>query len=171
MKTAFKILVPIDFSDLSKEAFFVACDIAKRLQGRLLILHVVDYVTPSLFFAEGMVPPESHTEFLDFRIAKEKQLEELMEDERARGLWIHPIFTTGVPTEEIVERARRHKADLIVMSTHGRTGISHFLLGSVAEGVIRKAPCPVLTLNPAVLSHMKKEELSPFDMERKEIMQ
>ncbi len=160
MKTLPSILVPIDFSDLSREAFFVACDVARKFGATLMVMHVTDFISPSLYFAEGMLRLESDSELIDLRIATEKEIEKLMADERARSLRIHPILAMGVPSREIAEKAKHHKVDLIVMSTHGRTGISHFLLGSVAEDVIRKAPCPVLTLNPNVLSAIKNGELS-----------
>lgn len=157
MQRRLKILVPVDFSELSKQAFFAAADLARKMYAKLIVMHVIDYVPGSPFFQEPGLP--STREYLvDVRINKEKELDKLTEDERVRGVPMHSLFVVGVAEKEIVERARRYRADLIVMSTHGRTGVSHFLLGSVAEQVVRKASCPVLTLNPQVLSGIRKGE-------------
>lgn len=163
MEKRLKILAPVDFSELSKDAFFAAVELAKKLNAKVIVMHVIDYIPGSPFFLEGSLP-ESREYLVDVRISKERELDHLIEDERVRGVPIHSVFVVGVAEKEIVEKAKRYRADLIVMSTHGRTGVSHFLLGSVAEQVVRKAPCPVLTLNPHVLDAFKKEELTVSEM-------
>lgn len=163
MKKRLKILVPVDFSELSKDTFFAAAELAKKINAQMIVMHVIDYIPGSPFFLEGSLP-ENREYLVDVRISKERELDKLTEDEKVRGVPMHSIFVVGVAEKEIVEKAKRYRADLIVMSTHGRTGVSHFLLGSVAEQVVRKAPCPVLTLNPQVLGALKKGELTASEI-------
>jgi len=133
------ILFPTDFSEQASAAFHVACALARDHQADLLILHVQDI--PTVAFAEfGAVPPPdqlSRTEVL------EKMEEFKPPDESIRSEY---LVVDGEPAEEIVHMAQDRHCDLIVMGTHGRTGLSRLLMGSVAEEVVRKAPCPVLTL-------------------------
>lgn len=156
MKEPFKILVPVDFSELSREALFHAGELAKRMGASVIALHVLDAMAEAPFFMEGSLPV-ARLERWDLRIEKEKEFAVLFEDERLRGVPVRSVFAMGNPQDEIVEKAKRLGADLILMSTHGRSGISHLLMGSVAEQVVRKSPCPVLVLNPAVLAKMGRE--------------
>jgi nucleotide-binding universal stress UspA family protein len=141
------ILHPTDFSDSSDHAFRLACALARDYDARLVVVHVGR--EPVLNPVEGVVPPEP-----------ERYRAELMEQlrrRRAEGLKVrtaHQLVFGGDPAAEIVEQAQQTKSDLIVMGTHGRTGLGRLLLGSVTEQVVRRAPCPVLTVKtPLPLAH------------------
>ncbi|HEY7956476.1 MAG TPA: universal stress protein [Polyangia bacterium] len=143
-----RILVPTDFSEPSERALEVAIELARRFGARLFLFHA--YVAPSYVFPEGLEPttPEL-VEQLERTMRAELELRAV----RVRTAGVTAEVGTGVGPhdQEICRRARELGADLIVMGTHGRTGIRHALLGSVAEKVVRRAPCPVLTVRPDAL--------------------
>lgn len=141
-----KILVPMDFSPHADRAFGYATALARRLGAELLLVHVVeDPYASGAWGAEGYVP--NVAELLQELIAgTERQLATLKETEAAQGLAVKTAVVTGRPAQSIIERAASEGCDLIVMGTHGRTGLSHAVMGSVAERVLRKASCPVLTV-------------------------
>jgi nucleotide-binding universal stress UspA family protein len=135
------ILVPTDFSECSLEAMKYAMGLAELLTSRVVFLHVVEP------FAYG---PELTASYPVFDPDVTKKFAERMHD------WVEQVKVEGIPVEwhielgssfaEIRSAAVRFSADLIVMGTHGRTGVGHLLLGSVAERVVQHAPCPVLTI-------------------------
>jgi nucleotide-binding universal stress UspA family protein len=134
-----KILFPTDFSDRAMNAFHMASALARDHRAALTVLHVREM--PALPFAEfGAVPPPAlpSREELMAKLAKFELPDE--------GIAVEFVIADGEPGEEIVRVAKEHRCDLIVMGTHGRTGLSRLLMGSVAERVMRRAPCPVLTL-------------------------
>jgi nucleotide-binding universal stress UspA family protein len=143
-----KILVPIDFSDHSTEALRVATAMADAFSGSLTLVNV--FSPPIYPMPEGafVAMPAAYAEVV---AAVNKQMEEtaaaLKRDHPSIAIDTRTL--EGVPFREIVGFARKHGFDLIVMGTHGRTGIKHALLGSVAEKVVRKAPCAVLTVRLA----------------------
>lgn len=141
-----RILVPIDFSAGSLEAVDYAVQLARRFAAELVILHVVEPV----YAAEPNVASTDLTTLLDEqqRTAAE-QLERIRVSVERHGQRGRTLVECGVPARVIVEVARRTAADLIVIATHGRTGLSHMLIGSVAERVVRLAGCPVLTVPPS----------------------
>jgi nucleotide-binding universal stress UspA family protein len=142
MKPFKKLLVPVDFSQASDAALDLAISVAKTSGASLTLLHV--YGIPAYAFPEGFaLAPEVLT-----RIAAGAQegVERLKALHRDAGVPITALSSAGVPAEDILARARDQGFDLIVMGTHGRTGLKHVLLGSVAERVVRLAPCPVLTV-------------------------
>jgi nucleotide-binding universal stress UspA family protein len=145
--TITKILVPVDFSPHAERAFHYATTLAHRLGAQLSLLHVVeDPFVSGAWSAEVYVP--NVPELLDNVIrGAEGQLATLKESAAARGLTADTTVITGRPAHAIVERAREGGFDLIVMGTHGRTGLSHVVMGSVAERVVRRAACPVLTMH------------------------
>jgi nucleotide-binding universal stress UspA family protein len=133
------ILVPTDFSEQSVAAFHLASALARDHRAGLTILHVRE--TPMVPFAEfGAVPPVD----VPSRTALLEKMAEFEPPDDATG--VEYLVADGIPAEEIVKVASDRGCDLIVMGTHGRTGVGRLLLGSVAEEVMRKAPCPVLTL-------------------------
>lgn len=141
-----KILVPVDFSDCAMEALEYAGAFAKRLGARLVVLYVVEpvyYATPSELYG-----PASNVALLleEQRKVGAQQLAQIAARLRRRGIPAKTALHSGTPYQVIAEVAEKEKADLIVLGTHGRTGISHFVMGSVAERVVRSAPCPVLTV-------------------------
>lgn len=142
-----RICCPIDFSDASRAAMEVAADLARRFEADLMLLHA--YPIPGYTFPDGSVVA-SPKMMQDLADQAQKHLEEWrLEAEKLVGA---PRVTAekavGEPAAEILEAARDARADLIVMGTHGRTGLEHALMGSIAERVVRRALCPVLTVRP-----------------------
>lgn len=141
-----RILVPTDFSKAADQALRYAVDLARPTNARLFLLFVVEpvyYATASDLYGAtapiGMLLDEQR------RIGTQ-QLARAAQLLRRRRALVSTIVETGIAHEMIVETARKSRADLIVMATHGRTGLTHLLLGSVTEKVIRSAPIPVLTV-------------------------
>jgi len=139
-----KILHPTDFSGCAAQAEATAVDLARQLDGELVLFQVL-VETP--LYAEGLLNMPTVQRVYD---AQRKWSEETLEaragDLRQRGIKASWRLEAGVPFEEIVKVADDERADMIVMGTHGRSGLNRVLLGSVAERVIRLAPCPVLTV-------------------------
>lgn len=139
------ILHPTDFSELSESAFRLACSLARDHGGRILVLHVYP-------------PPESHGEVVARRQPDgyEEELRRVLDRVRPAdpAVPVEHFLEEGPAAETILRFALEHGCDLIVLGTHGRTGLRRWLLGSVAEQVVRGAPCPVLTVN-AVLPEAK----------------
>ena len=132
-----RILSPIDFDDNSLAALDVAAQIARDNDGMLLLLHVVPMI----------VPATDMPVYVDIYKGQEEAAREKLREIAAKRLlgFPHQILThMGEPAGSILNAARRDAADLIVMATHGRRGLSRVLLGSIAEMVLRNAPCPVL---------------------------
>jgi nucleotide-binding universal stress UspA family protein len=140
-----KILVPIDFSPHSDEALRVAGSLAKAFDAPLTMLHV--FSPPVYPMPEGafVTLPAAYAELID---ATRTRLEEITAKFKKahEGVKIDSTTVEGVPFREIITFARKGGHDLIVMGTHGRTGLKHVFLGSVAEKVVRKASCAVLTV-------------------------
>jgi nucleotide-binding universal stress UspA family protein len=137
-----RILIPTDFSEHSRQASKYACELAKRFIAELHLLHVVQpLVLPE---SGGLLPQDE----VDWEEGRKKDLEELKEPGFEHATRVIRTVQTGTPFVEIVRYARDNDIDLIVMGTHGRTGLMHALIGSVAERVVRKSPCPVLTVRP-----------------------
>jgi universal stress protein A len=141
-----RVLVPVDFSGDSLKALAYAGDLATAPRVELVLLHVIEpvyYATPADMYATNanlaMLLDEQR------RVAKQ-QLDRLAAALQKKGRRARTLLKTGAPAPVIVDTAKSAKADLIVMSTHGRTGLAHMLLGSVAEKVVRAAACPVLTV-------------------------
>jgi universal stress protein A len=141
-----KILVPTDFSAHSKHAQAWAAELARRYEASLTLAHVYQPISYAL--PEGYVLPSANL-LADLEVSLGHSLDDAKEELETRtGLRVDTALMQGVPFAEIIRFAREGSYDLIVLSTHGRTGIRHALLGSVAEKVVRKAPCPVLTVRP-----------------------
>ena len=138
-----RIIVPTDFSDCAEEAW----SMAKRLGaagGELILAHVLTEVPQ---FGEGFINVQSASEIeAAARKWATASLEDCIAKARGEGLTARAALRTGVPHQEIVGLARDERADLIVIGTHGRGGMDRVLLGSVADRVVRLAPCPVLTV-------------------------
>ena len=139
-----KVLVPTDFSEGASRALDYAAEIAAPLGAPLLLLHV--YALPGVYTPDGVVPLPMPAQ-VDFDAGLERGLSQLVE--RARSLGVAEVQSrsvTGDAWREIVRAAKESGCDLIVMGTHGRSGLEHLILGSTAERVIRKAHCPVLAV-------------------------
>ena len=146
-ETITKILVPVDFSPHADRALAYATTLAQRFNATLGLVHVVE--DP---YATGAWSGEAHIsnygELLEGMIANaERQLATLKQSASAIGLTADMAVMTGRPADAIVAHAKSDGFDLIVMGTHGRTGLAHVVMGSVAEGVTRTAPCPVLVVH------------------------
>jgi len=139
------ILVAFDFSDTSKSALTYGRNLARAFGGRLHVLHVADVIATSAaqFYPEGPGDPEARATFL-----ATNQLREVLAGEGANDSQ-PAVCVAPDPAIEIVAYAKDAHTDLIVIGTHGRTGVSRFLMGSVAEHVVRTAPCPVLVVRPS----------------------
>jgi nucleotide-binding universal stress UspA family protein len=144
MALVHRILVPTDFSVCADHAFEYATELAVKLGVPLVLLHI--YALPVAYGPEGLIwqmqPAESDLERnLDTALTK------MAAKARAQGIAdVETVVTSGGPWREILRVAEDRAVDLIVMGTHGRGGVEHLLLGSVAEKVVRKARCPVLTV-------------------------
>ena len=138
-----RILVPVDFSDCSKKALQYAVPFARQFGAAITLLHVVQVYYPS-GSEFGMVDvPLLET---DLRKGAETQLATLAEQEIRKQVPNQCEVRVGPAVPEIIAAARALESDLIILSTHGRTGLKHVFLGSVAENVVRLAPCPVLVV-------------------------
>ncbi|MDP3441841.1 MAG: universal stress protein [Ignavibacteria bacterium] len=142
-----KILVPIDFSDYSKSALKYAAQIAKFFDASITLVYVVEPMIYPADFSMGQVAIPSTDMHLHERA--EEELKTLANSVIDSTIKVDITIKTGKPFVEINETAQEIDADLIIIATHGHTGVEHILFGSTAEKVVRKAPCPVLTLrNP-----------------------
>ena len=137
-----KILVPIDFSDCSKKALQYALAFAKQFEASLVLLYVVEANYAGAEFG-GMdyVLLEKES-----RETGQKLLADLAKNVVGSHAPAETLVRTGRPVMEITDVAKEKDVDLIIISTHGHTGLKHILLGSVSENVVRHAPCPVLTV-------------------------
>lgn len=137
-----RILVPSDFSENGRKSFAYAIAMAKQFGAALVLLHVVQ-----VNYAYGEMGAIDYAALeRDLRTGSKKQLEALVEECRAAGVAATPLVGEGSPARVIAETADSEEADLIVISTHGYTGLKHVLMGSIAEAVVRYAPCPVLVV-------------------------
>ncbi|MCB9556452.1 MAG: universal stress protein [Deltaproteobacteria bacterium] len=142
-----KILVPIDFSACSTAALDTAAELSKECDAQLDVLHVLElphYVVPDVMVAVPGAGKQTLTEFA--RREASKELRQALERLETAGFMVNSRVRSGYPRDEILAVAEEGGYDLIVMGTHGRKGLSHLFLGSVAEQVVRRACCPVLTI-------------------------
>ena len=142
-----KILVPIDFSDYSKNALKYATQFAKQFNAKIYLVYVVEPMIYPADFSMGQVAIPSAD--IDLH-SPEEELTKLSKDIINGNLKVEILIKTGKPFVEIIETASANDIDLIIIATHGHTGVEHLLFGSTAEKVVRKAPCPVLTLREPV---------------------
>lgn len=135
-----KILCPVDFSEFSALAMSTADNLASKFGARLLFIHVVQL--PAVPYVDPAVLQQA---FDQSRQVMEEKLEEYCKRGVARAEYEQRVVE-GNPTSVILDLVREEGIDLVVMGSHGRTGLTHLLLGSVAERVVRHAPCPVLVM-------------------------
>ena len=140
-----RILVPTDFSEHSQTALLYAAALAEKFAAEIYLLHAVQDL--ALFIPEAVsVAPPIAPDIEQLTAAVRTALERQVEENHLKGLTIHCAVREGAPHDEILLFARENDVDLIIMGTHGHSGLAHVLLGSVTEKVVRKAPCPVLTV-------------------------
>ncbi|WP_052301569.1 MULTISPECIES: universal stress protein [Planctopirus] len=153
-----RILFPTDFSDFALPAQQYAAELANRLGSTLHLLNVVQDIE--------MISPDPASPFLlptgqlpELMAATQENLNSLAKPLQDTGLQVVTAVRSGVPFLEILQYAEEQAIDLIVLGTHGRTGLAHVLLGSTAERITRKSPCPVLTVRPQALkAHAAQSE-------------
>ncbi len=155
------ILSPTDFSAASEHAFELACALARDYGARLIVLHVV--TPPIVPFTEGETLPADKSTYQ----AALQTLENLQAPDRS--FQFERRLAQGSAAEVILRTIHEVDADMVVLGTHGRVGLSRLLLGSVAEKVLQEAPCPVLTIKGERTPSVKQpaaaeEEAQPFDV-------
>ena len=138
-----RILVPVDFSEPSLKALPYALSLAKQFKADVFLVHIVEQI---VYPGDWMIPPFPTGDFANE--SREQLIEKLRNTCKDESGKFTPVVRFGRAWQEIVEIAREHECDMIVMATHGYTGLKHVLLGSVAEKIVRHAPCPVLTVRP-----------------------
>lgn len=154
-----RILVPIDFSDCSLDALEYAVQVAQRSGASIRLLHVLEPVSYGLDFSL-------------LHVAKQEKMREVIRgrlSDLAKALSEARVKTDvelygGLPSDSILDRAKTMAADLIVMGTHGRRGLSHTISGSVAETVVRKSSCPVLTVRSPKFSAGHRRVVPPIEL-------
>ena len=145
MRRIRRILHPSDFSAASNAAFAKAVEMAKTNRAELLLTHVLTPIMPMV--ADGYVSAQVFTDIeASAKADAQKRLGVLIAKARKAGVRAKVLLLGGVPHEQIVRAARTKRADLVVLGTHGRTGLASFFLGSVASRVVASATVPVLTV-------------------------
>jgi len=139
------ILMPTDFSEYAEHAFTWALEMAADWQARLVLFHAATPISP-LAFPDSVYLPELRRLEADMLADAEKRMSEFVGKKGSSAVVVETRVVVGEPIYEICQAVGREQADLIIMGSHGRTGLSHMLLGSVAERVIRHASCPVLVV-------------------------
>lgn len=144
MKPFEKILIAIDFSENSDYAFEYALTLARQFQAEMTIMHVINEPVD----LRGFYVPHISFEQLEKEIEEgaEKMMEKFCQTKMGDFSNYKTAIVTGIPYEEIIRKAEETSTSLIVLGTHGRTGLDHLIFGSTAERVVRSATCPVLTI-------------------------
>ncbi len=141
-----RVLLPTDFSTYSATATKYACELATKFDAELHVLHALEiHAVAAPDFGMGLALPRYMEES---RAAAEQAMTKTVDAQWASNRKVVHAIVEGSPRAEIVRYARDKDVDLIVLTTHGRSGLAHVLMGSVAESVVRTAPCPVLTVRP-----------------------
>ena len=142
-----RVLHPTDFSKASGPAFARAVAEARQDRSELLLIHVLAPVIPIGAGGEGYISPSAYEEMeKSARAWAQKQMDRLIAKAKTTRVRVRGMLMSGVAHEQIVRAAKRQKAGVIIMGTHGRAGVARFFLGSVAARVAATAPCPVLTV-------------------------
>src|ERR1043165_9944876 len=143
-----KILLPTDFSGCANFALPYAASIARATNAAIVCVHVVEPVVPAVGYT-GLAEPMPIADISgQLEDSAERQLPKLAECEECVGLNVEEIIVHGDAAAEIVRVAEEKEVDLIVISSHGRTGLGRMIFGSTAEAVVRHATCPVLVVKP-----------------------
>jgi universal stress protein A len=156
-----RVLVPVDFSSPSLRALDYAVDFARPLDAEIVVLFVVEPIY-SVTTGDLYAPSSELTALMqEQRRQGRTQLVELAARLKKRYAKIRTVLEDGLAYQAIGAAANRLKADLIIMATHGRTGLSHLFMGSVAEKVVRTAGCPVLTVRAAQGRKTRRTKRTP----------
>ena len=140
------ILVPLDFSEHAARVLEWAAHLAEQHRSRVVLFHAYHLPVEFQQLEGAYLPPDF---WANVKAEAEETLRRYAEDLRQRGLEVEPVVAEGYAATAIVDEVERQNADLIVIGTHGLSGLKHLLLGSIAERVVQKAPCPVLTVKTA----------------------
>ena len=141
------ILYPTDFSQGARAAMDYAVSLAMDYRARLILLYVIQDISIAEWYVPSTIAADNLVE--DMEKGARKEMEKWAFEAREQVKDIETLVIRGIPFVEIVKTAKEKDVDMIVIGTHGRTGIDHMLFGSTAEKVLRKAPCPVLTVRIA----------------------
>lgn len=144
MKAFETILFATDFSENSEHAFDYAYSLATQFNAKLIVMHVINEPVD----LRGFYVPHISFENLEKEIAEgaEKMMEKFCQSRMQDYTKYEAVVISGIPADEIVRKAETDKVSLLVLGTQGRTGLDHFLFGSTAERVVRRAKCPVMTV-------------------------
>jgi nucleotide-binding universal stress UspA family protein len=140
-----RILIPTDFSKYSKAALAYAAALAEKFGSELYLLHVVQNLGVMIPDMVNVMPPVMPSNE-QMTAAVREALDRLIKENQLDKFKVHAEIRLGTPFYEIIQFAKENNVDLIIMGTHGHSGLAHMLLGSVTEKVVRKGPCPVLTV-------------------------
>jgi nucleotide-binding universal stress UspA family protein len=142
------ILLPTDFSECGNYALSYATSLARRFGASIICLHVIETMVPTVGYS-GMAEPLPIADITEqLEDSAERELPRLAECDECAGLEVEELIVHGEASSEIVRVAREREVDLVVISSHGRTGLGRMLFGSTAEAVVRHASCPVLVVKP-----------------------
>jgi nucleotide-binding universal stress UspA family protein len=139
-----RVLVPTDFSDSARHAFTYGLSFAKEYGAELVLLHVVENVTVG--YASDLFPVPMAEVFQEISGYARAELAKLGEEARERSVAVQEHVVQGKPSNEIIRFASENQVDMIVLGTHGKGMLDQALFGSTTERVVRRAPCPVLTV-------------------------
>ena len=143
------ILLPTDFSECGNYALSYAASLARKFGASIICVHVIEPMVPTVGYS-GMTEPLPLADITDqLEDSAERELPKIAECEECAGLDIEEVIVHGDAAAEIARVAQERDVDLIVISSHGRTGLGRIFFGSTAEAVVRHAPCPVLVVKPA----------------------
>lgn len=142
------ILLPTDFSECARRAVPYAAQLARLTGARVLCLHVVEPVVPAVGWTPIAEPLPVADVGAQLEDSAARELPRFARCEEFGGLDVEDVITRGEAASEIVRVAAERGSDLIVISSHGRTGLGRIIFGSTAESVVRHAPCPVLVVKP-----------------------
>ncbi len=142
------ILFPTDFSDCGNFALPFAASLARTFDASIVCVHVIEPIVPTVGYS-GMTEPLPMADISDqLENSAERELPKIAQSEECTGLEVEELIAHGDAASEIVRVAKERQVDLIVISSHGRTGLGRILFGSTAEAVVRHASCPVLVVKP-----------------------
>ena len=142
-----KVLVPTDFSDSAKHAFSYGVSFAREYEAELVLLHVVENLTVG--YASDLFPVPMAEVFQEISGYARAELAKLAEEAKQKGVVVSELVAQGKPSAEIIRYAAENAIDMIVLGTHGKGMLDQALFGSTTERVVRRAPCPVLTVRMA----------------------
>jgi nucleotide-binding universal stress UspA family protein len=150
------ILLPTDFSDCATYALSFATSLARRFDASVICVHVVEPMVPAVGYT-GLTEPLPMVDINEqLEDSAKRELPKIANCEECVGLAIEEVVVHGDAASEIVRVAKERNVDLIVISSHGRTGLGRMLFGSTAESVVRHATCPVLVVKPKTRGYKRE---------------